>query len=964
MDQGQTILVVGDETRERDALTDLLKAEGYQLFTATTCEQALDTARKRKPALALIDLWLADLPGHVVLHGVRQVSPDTECIALLTSPAQLDGAYEALKLGAYTFLRRAYDAKQLLNTLQRALEKRDGTRALEDVKQRLALLFDALPVGVLIVDDRTGAVVDANPAAVRYMGAPKTEIIGAILQSRAMRSDTPPAPGATTPTTPPPPDATAALRQTGRRIPATRTVSSMTIGGRRHRVECFVDISGRLEAEDQLAAANTLNHALLEDVKDLVISVDRHGAVLRTFRTPSHGTAPEVSQDSAALLPASCRDRYRQSLNDVFRLGRGAVFSAGTPPFEAWSVRIDPVQIRGETLAAVVRVRDLSALERAAQRQQFREAIVAQSREPVLVLNTDGTIVDANEAAARTLEYQPVELIGMGYQQLDHPETPRPWAQLWAAAAAQGHVEITSRHRTRNGRMLPVHLDLVHVVHGGTALLLAYMRDTTATQRMAEIAANAELRERVLLGAHTDPAWVLDRAGEVHNLNEAAAQLSGHSIADAIGNAYATFAPPGLGEPRKRRLEDVFIRGKPVSFEDHTAAHRYAVTIAPIRDRDGTIVAALLLSRDLTAARVQRERLDLLWSRGQAALLALDLTRLPPLLPETGAQEPELEAWLQEHPDRVQAVLAAAAITEANSQAVQLLEKPADRLTRDGLTPLLAESSARLLANALLRLAARAVTADDAELVFATGTNKPLHANVRALVQTDQDGRPHLALLSLLDCSARIEAQSEVLDTSARERQRIGSELADPLLPPLLEMTALVQRLQTTLSQQAPALAGDADTLLAGLRALQAKAARIGHDIAFETSGDVSLMAALGKLADDANARWGVACRCNLRTAGLINDRTLGSHLYGIAREAVDFAVRRRAAKQVTITITASPREGVLTIKDDGTDPIKGDAQDLAQRLMRIHADLLRATLESDRDPRGTTTITCRFPNG
>ena len=47
-----TILIVGDETREREALFTLLQESGYQPLTASTCEQAQDYARKYKPAVA------------------------------------------------------------------------------------------------------------------------------------------------------------------------------------------------------------------------------------------------------------------------------------------------------------------------------------------------------------------------------------------------------------------------------------------------------------------------------------------------------------------------------------------------------------------------------------------------------------------------------------------------------------------------------------------------------------------------------------------------------------------------------------------------------------------------------------------------------------------------------------------------------------------------------------------------
>ncbi|MDA0576614.1 MAG: PAS domain-containing protein [Verrucomicrobia bacterium] len=975
MEPGQTILVVGDESRERDALVSLLQAEGYQVLTASTTEAALDAARKMKPAVALIDLWLADLPGHVVLHGVRHASPETECIALLTSSAQQEGAREALQLGAFTFLRRSFDTRQLLGTVQRAIEKRENARALEDMKQRLAVLFDTLPVGVLIVDDRTGAVVDANPAAVTFMGAPKAEIVGAILQSRALATPNAargadPAPAdeqeRAAPSAENTPDAATTLRQTGRRIPATRTVASIMIGARRHRVECFVDVSGRLEVEDQLAAASTLNRALLEEVKDLVFSADRQGRVLRVFQAPSReveAAATEGQAASAEFIPAGGRDRYRQLLNTVFHSGRGLAFSAGNPPFESWSVRIDPVQCRGETLAVVVRVRDLSALEQLTQRQRFRDSVVTHGAEAVMVVNTEGMIVDANTATARLLGYEGVDLVGMSFQQVDHPEQPRPWAQLWAAAAAQGRVTYTSRQRTRGGARLPVRQVLVHVVHSGVALVLVYLEDQASAEHAASALADVAARERSLLDATDDPAWVVDRAGHARSLNAAAARLTKRPVADVVGLPFAQLLSGELAQSRRQRVEDTFIRGGVVTFEDHADGHRHAIRMSPVRDHGGAFVSVVVVARDITDSRGREAKFTRLWEHAQEALLDLDLGNVLPLAP-AGAQEAELDAYLQGAPERVVAILAAVAVKFVNPQAVIFFRQPAAKLIQHGLAPLVPKESARAVADALLRLAA-----GRSEVITLTQTlaaaDTVVHAVVRLAVRPDADGRPRFASLGILDRSAHVAAQLEVLDTSAREQARVGMEIATLLASPLQAAAASMERLRETLSAREPALAGDAATLAGQLAALQAQVATLTQGLAGGVAPDMGLMAVLGSLADAATTRWGVTCRCNVRTAGLSADRTLARHLHGIAREAVGEAVQRRGARQLSITVTASPREALLTIKDDGTAPATdADTEQLAQRLIHSHALLIHGVISHTRDGRGTNTLTCRFRNG
>ncbi|MCE9615472.1 MAG: PAS domain-containing protein [Lentisphaerae bacterium] len=968
MDKRQIILIVGDETRERDALSDLMQQEGYRALTAATCEQALDLARKHAPAVALVDLWLADLPGHVVLHGLRQVAPDTECIALLTNPAQQEGAIEALKLGAFTYIRRGLDYRQLLVTIRRALEKRETARALEDVKQRLAILFDAMPAGVLIIDDRTGAVVDANPAAVTIIGAPRAEIVGSILQSRTLGAEPRPATAPETDSAAPSPAMAEvtppATRQTGRRIPTTRTVATLMIGGRRHRLESFIDVSGRMEVEDQLAAEQVITHMLLEGVPDLVMTVAPSDTVMQLYQGGTGAGAATTGSDAAALLPVELRDRYRLALRDLFRTGRPAVFSGGTPPFSSWSVRLDPVESHGEVLAAAVRARDLAGRERDALRLQVRDAAVSHSHEPLLVLNTDGLVVDANDASARMLDYGPTELIGVPFQQIDHPDEPQPWSRLWAAAAAHPHYTYASRHMTRDGRQLPVQVTLYHTAGAGTAMVLAFIRDVSESERTASIVDNVDARETGLLNALRDPVWVLNRAGVVQGLNEAAARACSRTIDQARGLAYDRLLPEDVARPRMRRVEDVFIRGTPFNFEDHANQRRFEVQVSPIRDRHGTVILAAIVVRDVTDMHAQATRLEQVREQGPLGLIDLDLARVADgLITADSLWRREPELFLQEQPERVAALVNAVNVTDANAQALSLLRLAGGEALRDGLGARLPEFSARMFAAAILRLLAGSLPRVTLELTLTGDDGAPVHASLHVIAQPGPDGTLRHAQLLMIDREARHQAQTDVIDASLLERRRTGEEIGN-LVRPLLDTLAETARQLATGLAGGEAAASAANALVRDAQALRDTLERAVQDVGRSAPEDVGLIAALGRLGDEARARWGVTCRSNLRTAGLVLDRTRGVHLHAIASEAVDYAARRRGAKHISITMSASPREGTLTIKNDGSAPAPDEPEDVAERLIRVHADMIQGTVETERDPRGSNTLTCRFPNG
>jgi PAS domain S-box-containing protein len=934
-----TILIVGDDSRERDALFELLQQNEYRVLKAATCEQALDCARKQKPTVALIDLWLADLPGHVVLHGIRQAAPDTECIALLTSPAQQDGAYEALKLGAFTFLRRAYDARQLLTTIQRAIERHELRGSIDEIKSRLAVLFDALPAGVLIVDEHTGMVVDANPAAVNQIGAKREEIVGSMVQARPMEGAG--GGGARSAGTP------AGSTQTGKRIPATRTVAALSINGRRHRLECFLDVTGRLEVEDQLAAAVAVNALLGEDLQDLVLTVDRDGRVQHVYQRPAatDGAVVEPLAESAALVPATARERYRQVLHDLFRDGRSGAFSGGAAPFEAWSIRAEPVRARGEIVGAAVRVRNLAERERASQRLQARRVALDATREAVLMLTAEGTIMDANAAACRLLDSLAAELIGSPFCDLDHPDPVQPWSRLWTRVVMHERVDYESRLRVREGGMVPVQVTLRHVLVDGAAMALAIIEDRLREEAAAHAVREVAAHERSLLEALLDPVWLLDRSGHVRNLNEAAVRLSGQPAAELVGASYDQAIAPALARARQQRMDEVYIRGKAVEFEDQTAQAYYDVHISPIRDEDGAVNLAAVLARDVTRMRSRQAQWVAMWEHSPLGVIMLQAESTPAASPADDADRGAIEALT---------------VQEANASALAFFGADKLEALQRSFAGCFSPEAARACAAALAALRSGGGGIEDFENGFQAGDGAERVGAVRLVaLPSGADKRWMRIQMMVVDRTQQKLALGQILETSAQERRRVGQEVERTLVGPLSALAASLEAGGSAGAVDAPAVLQAVKTILEHAQAATVSLART-------QAGEVGLMAALGRLADDGRRLWGIECRCQVRSAALIQDGDLSRHLLAIAGESLDYVARCRRAKSVSIQLSSSPGEGTLTLRADaqGPESAGADEDDMAIRLIRVHAEMIRATFTMATHPRDGLTLQCRFPLG
>ena len=124
------------------------------------------------------------------------------------------------------------------------------------------------------------------------------------------------------------------------------------------------------------------------------------------------------------------------------------------------------------------------------------------------------------------------------------------------------------------------------------------------------------------------------------------------------------------------------------------------------------------------------------------------------------------------------------------------------------------------------------------------------------------------------------------------------------------------------------------------------------------------LMSALEQWAGEVEDLFGVSCCFQCFTPVLIHDDTVATHLYYIAREAVNNAIKHGHAKQIVIRLASDQEQGVLTITDDGSGiaNIPDNNAGIGRHLMNYRARVVGGSLEIERAPRGGTVVTCLFP--
>ena len=158
------ILVVDDDSLMRDAISSILKPQGYLVTACASGDEALNEIKNADFELVLSDISMPGMSGLVLLDKIKHLKPELRRdrehplerselpVIMMTGSAELQHAIEAIRKGAFDFLIKPFAAEYLYYTIYKALEyhrllriEKQYKSALEDtVAKRTGELSQAL----------------------------------------------------------------------------------------------------------------------------------------------------------------------------------------------------------------------------------------------------------------------------------------------------------------------------------------------------------------------------------------------------------------------------------------------------------------------------------------------------------------------------------------------------------------------------------------------------------------------------------------------------------------------------------------------------------------------------------------------------------------------------------------------------------------------------------------------------
>jgi two-component system NtrC family response regulator len=116
------ILIVEDKTSFAEVLKIALEDAGFSTLMVNTGREAIQTLKRERVNIVLLDLRLPDIDGLDVLRELKNIDIDTKFI-IMTAFGTIERAVEAMKLGASDFLTKPFDTEHLVILVRKIIQE-------------------------------------------------------------------------------------------------------------------------------------------------------------------------------------------------------------------------------------------------------------------------------------------------------------------------------------------------------------------------------------------------------------------------------------------------------------------------------------------------------------------------------------------------------------------------------------------------------------------------------------------------------------------------------------------------------------------------------------------------------------------------------------------------------------------------------------------------------------------------
>ncbi len=241
--------------------------------------------------------------------------------------------------------------------------------------------------------------------------------------------------------------------------------------------------------------------------------------------------------------------------------------------------------------------------------EEYYRAAFEQSRDIIFIANTEGWILEANQAAIRAYGYSLEELRNLPPGAL-FADREGVFEGKLEQLMQTGDAVAEATHRRKDGTVLCLESHSTIIEHGGEPAILNILRDVTP-----RLEAEAEIRRlAAIVDSSEDAIFVKDLDGTVVTWNAGAQRLYGYTSEEIIGKNVSVLLPPDRLDEVAKILAGIARGERFEHFETLRVAKDgwvidVSITISAVKDTAGNIVGASSVARDITLRKKTEEQL-------------------------------------------------------------------------------------------------------------------------------------------------------------------------------------------------------------------------------------------------------------------------------------------------------------------------------------------------------------------
>lgn len=238
------------------------------------------------------------------------------------------------------------------------------------------------------------------------------------------------------------------------------------------------------------------------------------------------------------------------------------------------------------------------------------------------------------------------------------------------------------------------------------------------------------------------------------------------------------------------------------------------------------------------------------------------------------------------------------------------------------------------------------------------GSHFPMHLSIGDI------DLPHARLFTgvIMDLSEQQQLQREIMDTPVREQRRIGQELHDGLGQQLTGLGMLAASLLNKASKPEFKLASQ---LADGIQEALSQVRSLSRGLVPIEVNVQNFGVALQNLTKEIEQQSNIRIHLELDDILPLNNNDSVMHLYRVAQEAINNAVKHAQASSISVTLKINDDQGELNISDNGQgiDLSSASTQQkgLGLRIMQHRCKLFDGELSIRAGAEKGTVVCCRF---